>query len=342
MSESATEIQARRRRSLADVLTAADESLREGQAPSATVWPTGFDALDRALSGGMRSGELILVAGAQGQGKTTFVVQALRSAARAGRQAVLFSYEHESHTLLERLLALEAAELADDPGLVPGVHGIRRALEARGPDSATLEQALAGVPFGLQALAAVEAYAEQLSVHESNPGTDLASITAITDDLASRFGEAPIIAIDYLQKVPVPGHTGDEGERLAVVAEALKDLALEARCPVIAVSAAEKDSLGAGRRMRAHHLRGAASLAYEADVILVLSGKDDIVSREHLVYDLSRLQQFRGWSIFSVEKNRHGLDHVDLEFPKDFANGRYVPHGGIVEERLIEERVITT
>lgn len=94
--------------------------------------------------------------------------------------------------------------------------------------------------------------------------------------------------------------------------------------------------------MRAHHLRGASSLAYEADVILVLSGKDDIVSREHLVYDLSRLQQFRGWSIFSIEKNRHGLDHVDLEFPKDFGNGRYVPHGGIVEERLIEERVITS
>jgi len=36
------------------------------------------------------------------------------------------------------------------------------------------------------------------------------------------------------------------------------------------------------------------------------------------------------------------IDHVDLEFPKDFGNGRYVPHGGIVEERLIEERVITS
>lgn len=342
MTDRHSNLQARRRRSLAGVLSEADDTLRRGRSPAASVWPTGFDALDRALAGGLRSGELILVAGAQGQGKTTFTVQALRTAALAGRHAVLFSYEHESHTLLERLLALEAAELADDPGLVPGVHGIRRALEAQTQDSTTLEQALAGVPFGLQALAAVEGYADRFSVHESNPGTDLASIAAIVDEATAESGEPPLIAIDYLQKVPVPGHTGDEGERLAAVAEALKDLALEARCPIIAVSAAEKESLGAGRRMRAHHLRGASSLAYEADVILVLSGKDDIVSREHLVYDLSRLQQFRGWSIFSVEKNRHGLDHVDLEFPKDFANGRYVPRGGIVEERLIEERVITS
>jgi replicative DNA helicase len=342
VSERQVHLQARRRRSLSSVLGAADDSLRQGRAPTATVWPTGFDALDRALAGGLRSGELIVVAGAQGQGKTTFVVQALRTAARAGHQVVLFSYEHESHSLLERLLALEAAELSDDPGLPPGVHGIRRALEAEHSGASSLEDALAGVPLGTEALAALREYAERLSVHESNAGTDLGTIAAIVEEMTAEAGEPPLVAIDYLQKVPVPGHTGDEDERLAVVAETLKDLALDARCPVVAVSAAERESLGAGHRMRAHHLRGASSLAYEADVILVLSGKDDIVSREHLVYDLSRLQQFRGWSVFSIEKNRHGLDHVDLEFPKDFSHGRYVPHGGIVEERLIEERVITS
>jgi len=341
MSDRHIHQQGLRRHSLAEVLSAADESLRRGQGPAASVWPTGFDALDRALAGGVRSGELVLVAGAQAQGKTTFTVQALRTVAREGRHAVLFSYEHESNTLLERLIALEAAELADDPALAPGVHGVRRALEAQST-STTLTEALAGIPYGLEALAAMQTYADRLSVHESNPATDLEAIAGIVEALVSATGEPPFVAIDYLQKVPVPGHQGGEEERLAVVAEALKDLALELRCPVLAVSAAEKESLGAGHRMRAHHLRGASSLAYEADVVLVLSGKDDIVSREHLVYDLSRLQHFRGYSVFSVEKNRHGLDHVDLEFPKDFANGRYVPHGKLVEERLIEERVITS
>lgn len=342
MTEKASDIQSRRRHTLADVLSAADDSLRSGRSPAATVWPTGFDALDRALAGGVRSGELVLVAGAQGQGKTTFTLQALRSVARSGRQAVLFSYEHESGTVLERLIALEAAELADDAALAPGVHGVRAALESQEGSVSSLSEVLAAIPFGVEAVAAIREYAPRLSIHESNPGTDLGAISAVVEELTAAAGEAPMVAIDYLQKVPVLGFEGDEGERLAVVAEALKDLALDARCPVVAISAAEKESLGAGLRLRAHHLRGASSLAYEADVILVISGKDDIVSREHLVYDLSRMQQFRGWSVFSIEKNRHGLDRLDLEFAKDFANGRYVPRGGIVQERLIEERVITS
>lgn len=340
MSERASPIQSRRRQTLSEVLSEADESMGRGLSPAAAVWPTGFDALDRALAGGFRSGELVLVAGAQGQGKTTFVVQTLRAAARAGRPAVLFSYEHESATLLERLLALEAAELAESPGLAPGVHGIRRALESQQGTPSSMRTAMSQLPYGPGALVALEEYSERLSVHESNPGTDLTAIEAIISDLTAATGEPPIVAIDYLQKVPVPVQGGEE-ERVAIIAEALKDLALEARCPILAVSAAQAESLASGHRMRAHDMRGASSLAYEADIILVLSGKDEIVSREHLVYDLSRIQQYRGWSVFSIEKNRHGADHVDLEFAKDFANGRYAPAGGIVQERLIEERVIT-
>ena len=47
-------------------------------------------------------------------------------------------------------------------------------------------------------------------------------------------------------------------------------------------------------------------------------------------------------AVVTVEKNRHGEDHVELEFRKDFAHGRFVPEGGLVQERLIEERVFTT
>ena len=94
--------------------------------------------------------------------------------------------------------------------------------------------------------------------------------------------------------------------------------------------------------MRAEHLRGSSALAYESDVVLVLSDKADIVSREHLVYDLTSMQRYRQWAVVTVEKNRHGEDHVELEFRKDFAHGRFDPVGGLVQERLIEERVFWT
>ncbi len=328
------------RSSVADLMTRTDALLRAGRAPGAAVWPTGFDRLDRVLRGGVRSGELVLVAGSQGQGKTTFGLQVLRAAVAAGHSAVFFSFEHESHTLLERLLAMEAAyagQAADD-GVAPAdVAKIRRVFEDVDSTGRTLEQALAHLPHASAALTAVDQYGSRLHVHESTPATDVDVLRSVILDVARETGEPPLVLVDYLQKVHGTG--ADEEERTTHVVEALKDLALEAGVPIVAISAADKEILGAGRRLRTEHLRGSSALAYESDVVLVLSDKADIVSREHLVHDLTSHERFRQWTVVTVEKNRHGEDHVELEFQKDFAHGRFVPVGQDVQERLIEERV---
>ena len=66
------------------------------------------------------------------------------------------------------------------------------------------------------------------------------------------------------------------------------------------------------------------------------------MSRDHLVYDLGNMQRFRDWTVLTVEKNRHGRGHVELEFAKDFEHGRFHTRGNEVKERLIDERVFTT
>ena len=81
---------------------------------------------------------------------------------------------------------------------------------------------------------------------------------------------------------------------------------MELECPVLAITAADRDGLGAGHRMRTRDLRGSSALAYEADVVLILSSKENIVSREHLIYDLGAVKVFRRWTVVSVEKNRFG------------------------------------
>ncbi len=43
----------------------------------------------------------------------------------------------------------------------------------------------------------------------------------------------------------------------------------------------------------------------------------------------------------TIEKNRHGVDGVELEFRKAFAEGRFDASGQYVVEQLIEERVFT-
>ena len=98
-----------RRQTVRALLDSTDQSLKRGARPGAQVWPTGFDLLDSTLDGGLRSGELVLLGGNEGSGKTTIAVQMVRNAVAAGRHGVVFSYEHSAQSLVQRLLALEAA-----------------------------------------------------------------------------------------------------------------------------------------------------------------------------------------------------------------------------------------
>lgn len=323
---------------MASLLDDTDAVLRHGGPAGAKVWPTGFPALDDVLSGGFRSGELVLLGGPQGNGKTTLALQFLRNAVHAGGSGVFFSYEHESHTLIERLISLEAAER--DPGDVAEVREVRAAFEA-GSEGASLVEVLGTLPGAAAAYAGMRDYGDRLHVHESSGSkTTLDAIRVAVTHVMERTGEVPFVLVDYLQKVPAA--VLDENDRITATAEGLKDLALDLGVPVVAISAADKSSLASGHRMRTHDLRGSSALAFEADVVLILNDKVDIVSREHLVYDLGNSARFRDWSIVTLEKNRHGRAHIELEFAKDFEHGRFHTDGSEVRERLIDDRVIIT
>ena len=326
--------------SVADLLARTDDAIQRGARPGAAVVPSGFAVLDDALEGGFRSGELVLLGGPQGLGKTTMVMQMIRNVVRGGGSAVIFSYEHEAHTLLERLLSLEASLVAGpDAARLPAIRG---AFEKTGPAGHSLDDRIAhlrGVPEGLQTL---RTYAGRLHIHESTGATtDLDEIRRTVSMLQTDDAPPPLVVVDYLQKVPVPNGPAIEEERVTLVVERLKDLTLDLGVPILAIVAADKASLVAGKRMRVHDLRGSSALAYEADVVLILNDKYDVVARHHLVYDLGNAERYKQWVIMTIEKNRHGVDGVELEFRKQFAEGRFEASGQYVVEQLIEERVFT-
>ncbi len=93
--------------------------------------------------------------------------------------------------------------------------------------------------------------------------------------------------------------------------------------------------------MRARNMKGSTALAYEADVVLILANKADIVARHHLMFSGDNGAQFQGWSVLTVEKNRSGSSGAELEFRKDFGRGRFVRDGALVTEKLVDERVFT-
>lgn len=323
---------------LTDVLEQADSRLQAGSHAAARVWPTGFDLLDRNLGGGIRSGELILLAGPQGLGKTTWALQAARNIALAGRSVLFFSFEHDPQTMLIRLVALEA-------GLVAGVEApdlarIRSAFEASDGHRGTVAERLTSTQGGAEAIVTVQSYAEHLVLHRSTgSSTTLDVIRAAVDEVRIQTGQLPVVFVDYLQKVKVPQGPAHDDDRVTLVVEGLKDLALDVDIPVIAIVAADKAGLESGKRMRVNNLRGSSALAYEADTVLILNNKFDVVARHHLVYDIGNAERFKHWVVLTIEKNRNGKDGIDLEFQKQFAQGRFEPEGQVVAEKLVDERV---
>jgi hypothetical protein len=115
---------------------------------------------------------------------------------------------------------------------------------------------------------------------------------------------------------------------------------MRANIAVVAIVASDGIGLRA-RRLRMHHLGGSASLAYEADVVLLMNEKFDIVSRSQMTHDLTAAESFKNQVVFTVEKNRDGADMVDIQFRKQYEYLRLDPKGETVNERLIDERLIT-
>ena len=305
----------------------ADAELRRGT--TAGLWPTGFATLDGHLGGGLHAGDLALLAGPQGIGKTTMALQMARSVCAAGGDAVYVCFEHTPAQLVEKLLVMEAA-LAAGPAAAS-----QEELSHRLTGGGTgLEDTVSGLPGATEALNALEEYGDRLLlVAARGDATGLDDVRGA----AASAGRPALVVVDYLQKVHA-GDVPDEDVRVGRIATALKDLALELSCPVLAVTAVDREGLDS-RRIRARHLKGSITLAYEADVILVLQDKYNVVARHHLVYDVGAGQEHHRWLVCTVEKNRHGQDQVAVELRKRLSHGHFDPHARVVEEELVDERL---
>jgi len=147
-----------------------------------------------------------------------------------------------------------------------------------------------------------------------------------------------VLIVDYLQKVPQIPEPPSESEKVTFVVNGLKDIALTEKVPVIAIVAADKEGLKAAR-LRNHHLRGSSAINYEADMILILNEKYQIVAKVNIEFNPYQAQRFRDWVVVSIEKNRSGADNLDIEYHKHFDYSCFDPTGRPVQEKLIEERL---
>jgi replicative DNA helicase len=314
--------------SLRDLLTGIDSGALG--APDVAI-PTGFTPLDQVLMGGVRTGQLTIVGGRPGIGKTILALQWARTFAIAGVPTAVVCYEHPPREVVERLLAVEVRTSArpDEQVLVDAARDlVRRVVLVGEPLGTAAEQPLAD-----EAIRRATHWGEHLRIAGgSGRATDLAAIERI----AQTVGPGGVVIVDYLQKVPLHEHLRSDEERTLAVAEGLKDIALQHNVAVVATAAGDHDGITA-RRLRIGDLRGSAALAHECDVAITLNEKMLAVSKVALAYNSARSEQFQRQVVLSVEKNRSGPADMHLEFTKDFSSYRFDPDGSFLGEKLVDD-----
>jgi replicative DNA helicase len=332
-------------RSALDVLADVRQKVATGELADYEPIPLGMAPLDRMLGGGIRPGELMLIGGAQGTGKTTMALQMARNVAASGQAIVLYvNFEHDDADMLNRLIAMESV-LPHLPNTKPSTGAIKitdvRSEVIRSWARLGEEQLdLSTNPRLRPAIERIARYGTNLYLlRGSATASTIENVRELIRQHRAQSGEQRMLLIvDYLQKVPQIPEPPTESEKVTYVVQGLKDIALAEKVPTIAIVAADKEGLKAAR-LRNHHLRGSSAINYEADIILILNEKYQIVAKVNIEFNPYQAQRFRDWVIVSVEKNRSGADNVDTEFHKHFEFSCFDPTGRPVQEKLIEERL---
>ena len=349
-------------RSVLDAMRALDLEVRSGHLEHFQPVQTGFAELDAGIGGGLRPGQLVLLSGPAGVGKTSLLLQIARNISASGQANCLFvCYEHETDYLTQRLISMESATPAGSP---PGVTQSAQQLGTGPLDGLRLRdiadlvlryrklhpdgqggfmEALAADPRGARALQRVARYWQSLMLMKgSSSGTDVDALVEAVRNVRASAGTTGtrhpfVLFVDYVQKIATRTPHTDEAAQSIEAIEGLKEFALSEEVIIVAIVAAETLGLQA-QRLRLQHLLTSASVAYEADIIMLMNEKFDIVDRSHVEFNRYNAEQFHNYVVLSIEKNRSGSDLIDLELRKQLQFCHFRPEARRVNERLVSSR----
>lgn len=259
---------------LAEMLQPAlDEIESNARQDTSSGIPTGFIDLDRLLNG-LTPGQLVLVAGRPGLGKSTAAVDFVRTATiKHGLASAIFSLEMSKVELIMRVLSAESR--------VP-LHVLRSG-QLSDDDWTKLARRMGEI-------------SEAPLFVDDSPNMSLQEIRAKARRLKQRH-DLKLIVVDYLQLMSSPQRSASREQEVSDLSRGLKLLAKEVECPVIAVSQLNRGpEQRQDKRPVLSDLRESGSLEQNADVVILLH-RDDYYDKEHAR---------AGEADFIVAKHRNG------------------------------------
>lgn len=224
----------------------------KGKIPG-TTW--GFPAVDKMTSG-MMPGELLILAGRPGMGKTTFGLAAAIRAAQSGAGVAIFSLEMSEISLAQRAIADLAYQ---ENGVNISYFDIRRGF--------------IGSQFRQRITKAAEAFGRLPLIIEQEAGLSVAQVAArsrqIARTLALRGAPLKVIVIDHIGLLRASSrYAGQRVNEVSEMTAALKALAKSMGVSVLALSQLNRGvESREDKRPQLSDLRDSGSIEQDADAV---------------------------------------------------------------------------
>jgi replicative DNA helicase len=223
----------------------------ENPPPKLDVIETPFEDLNRLLGGGFRKGQLVVVAGRPGLGKSVLSTDFARKAAiQDGHRSIIITLEMSEDEVIDRVTAAE--------GRIP-LNAIRTRNVTRQQLAAAAEAGdrISGSPL----------------IIDHAPGCTLEHIRSQLRWL-SREDPAKLVVVDYLQIMTAPKNPRRDIE-LGMVTQQLKAMAGEFGLTIVLLSQLNRDSQKRqDKRPQIAELKDSGSIEADADVVILIHRED--------------------------------------------------------------------
>ena len=280
---------------------------------------TGIDEIDTII-GKMRNGELIVLAGRPGMGKSALAMDIARGAASS-----FISQESEEKSYI-LFFSLEMTSLQLTVRLLSSQSGVN-----------TIDILTGKIDeYQLNIIRDSALYIKSMPILICDRGScTITDIKGIVNDFSIQY-KPSLIIVDYIQKIQ-PRYLNNERENyltsntvseLSFVSHTLKEIAKSYEVPVLACSQLNRNSEGSSTRAGLADLKGSGAIEQDADIVMILYRHEQWLSTrepeetekdyedKHFKWK-NDMEKCENKANLYIPKNRHGPPgKVELRFDK--------------------------
>jgi len=206
----------------------------------------GIKCLDRLIQG-FEAGDVVIVAGRPGMGKTALAVNIASNNLRQDVPVLFFSFEMTERQILTRLIGCWGRVSVNN------LHG----------------------HYGKETIERVEECAQELAqkpfyVAQAMKPT-LESVEGVLDQHRAKYGPPGLVVVDYLQLMGTMRKSDNRNQEISYISRGLKTLAMRMEVPIMVLSQLRRPGQGdTMKNPQLHHLRDSGAIEADADAVVLI------------------------------------------------------------------------